>query len=65
MDIDVASARMAKRGEGSSDYDYCARKSNTAALRVAASPGPRGLYYLQVPPPVVKLRHTKVVVSRQ
>ena len=45
MDIDVASARMIKRGGGSSDYDYCARKSHTAALRVAASPGPRGLYY--------------------
>ena len=55
MDIGGASARMTERGGGSSDYDYCARKSHTAALRVAASPGPRGLYYLQVPPPVVKL----------
>ena len=60
----MASARMTKRGGGgSSDYDYCARKSHTTALRVAASPGPRGLYYVQVPP-LVKLRHTKVVVSR-
>ena len=66
MDIDVASARMTKREGGSSDYDKCARKSHTVALRVAASPGPRGLYYIQVPPPPVKkLRHTKVVVSRQ
>ena len=65
MGIDVASARMTKRGGGSSDCDYCTRKSHTAALRVAASPGPRGLYYIQVPPPVVKLRHTNVVVSRQ
>ena len=65
MDIDVASAHVTKRGGGSSDYDYCASKSHTAALRVAASPGPRGLYFVQVPPPGVKVRHTKVVVSRQ
>ena len=53
MDIDVASARMTKRGGGSSDYDYCAsKKSHTAALRVAASPGLRGSYYIQVPPSV-------------
>ena len=46
MNIDVASARMTKRGGGSGDFDYCgARKSHTAALRVAASPGPRGLHY--------------------
>ena len=44
MDIDVASARMTKRGGGSSYYDYCARKSHTAALRVAASPKPQRLY---------------------
>ena len=60
----VASARMTKRGGGgSSDYSYCAKRSYTAALRVAASPGPRG-DIIQVPP-VVKLRHSKVVVSRQ
>ena len=35
MNIDVASARMTKRGGGNSDHDYCARKSHTAALRVA------------------------------
>ena len=64
MDLDVASARTTKRGGGSSDYDYCARKSHIAALRVAASPGPRGLYYTNSSS-VVKLRHTKVVVSRQ
>ena len=44
MDIDVASARMTEQGGGRSDYEYCASKSHTAALRVAASPGPRGLY---------------------
>ena len=63
MDIDVASASMTKRGGGGSDYVYCG--SHTAALRVAASPGSRGLYYTQVPQPGVKLCHTKVVVSRQ
>ena len=62
MDIDVARARMTKREGGSSDYDYCARKCHTAKLRVAASPGRRGLYYTQVPP-VVKLRHSVVVSS--
>ena len=31
MDIDVASARRTKRGGGSSDYDYCDRKSHTAS----------------------------------
>ena len=46
MNIDVASAHMmTERGGGGSDYDYCARKSHTAELRVAASPGPRGLYH--------------------
>ena len=60
----MASARVTKRGGGSSDCDYCARKSHTAALRVAASPGPRGLHYTGSSS-VVKLCHTKVVVSRQ
>ena len=61
----MASASMTKRGGGGSDYDYCARKSHTAALQVAASPGSQGLYCTQVPPPVVKLHHTTVVVSIQ
>ena len=56
----MASGRMTKRGGGSSDYDDCARKRHTAALRVDASPGPQGLYYIQVPP-VVKLRRAKKV----
>ena len=34
----MASARMTNRGGGSSDDEYCGRKSHTAALRVAASP---------------------------
>ena len=64
MNIDVASARATKRRGGSSDYDYCARESHTAALRVALCP--RGLEgcIIQVPH-VDKLRHSKVVVSRQ
>ena len=61
MDIDVASARMTRRGGGNNNYDYCARKKHTAALRVSASPEPRGCI-IQVP--LVKLRHS-VVVSRQ
>ena len=39
-----ANAKL-KRGGGSSGYDYCPRKIHTAALRVAASPGPRGWSY--------------------
>ena len=58
----MAIARMTKRGGGSSDYDYCARKSHTAALRVAASPGRRGFYYTSSPT-VVKLRRAKVSIQ--
>ena len=63
MDIDVSSARMTKRGGGSSDYDYCARKSHTQHCEWLR---PRGLEgcIIQVPP-VVKLRHAKVVLGRQ
>ena len=43
--VDVASARMTKQGGGIGDYEYCARKSHTAALRVAASPGPPGFVF--------------------
>ena len=45
MDIDVASARMTKWEGSSSDYDYCARKSHTAAVRVAASTASRVVLY--------------------
>ena len=50
----MASARMTKRG--GSDYDYCARKSHTAALRVAASTASRAVLY--------ELGHIDVVCTR-
>ena len=63
----MASARMTKRGEGGGDsvgYDYCARKK--ATLQHCEWLRPRGLggCTIQIPP-VVKLRHSKAVVSTQ
>ena len=49
VDLDVADARMTKREEYSGDYDNCARERHTAPVRVAASAGPRGLYYTSSP----------------
>ena len=56
---------MTERRGGSSDYDCCgARKSHTAAFCEWLRP--QGLEVCIIPiPPVVKLRHSKVVVSRQ
>ena len=65
MDIDVASARMTKRGGGSSsDYDICARKPTQHHCEWLRPRGVEGCI-IQVPLLVVKLRHAKVVVSRQ
>ena len=63
MDIDVASARMTKRGD-SSDYDFTA--SGKATKQHCEWLRPRGLEgcIIQVPP-VVTRRHSKVVVRRQ
>ena len=50
MNVDVASARMTKRGGGSSDYDYCARKSHTQHCECLR---PRGLEVCIIQVPLV------------
>ncbi len=57
MDVHVASGRMTKTRGGVSGYDYSPVKINTAALRVAASSGPRRWWC------IISLKSTWFVLS--